>query len=296
MVSYGCNLSCVGCTNYADYPHGGFPKWESFQEDLIKWRSVVTIQKFGLIGGEPLLNSRLQLWIYGIREILPDTGLLLVTNGILLDKKPEVVKWMLDVGYSKIMVTLHRNADREFILKTVAEIMANSGRFLKKDRSAGNLINCEYVLVDTKTSFSIQLIETDHFLKRYRGYGARIYPFNTPNIEEAYSRCIDRPLMFDGRLYKCSKMALLRRQLELTGQIYSTQDRKEWEPYLEYKGLSYDDDSETIAEFLGALYKPEPICRSCPGNFDLESDVAHKSNTFSKREWMKQYGGLITLH
>lgn len=101
--------------------------------------------------------------------------------------------------------------------------------------------------------------------------------------------------MYEGRLYKCSKMALLKKQLELTGQIDSPEDRKPWEPYLAYKGLSHSDDSRTIKAFLEALYKPEDICRSCPSRCDLESNVDHKSNTFTKQDWMKKYGDLLKV-
>lgn len=266
IVNRTCNLKCIGCTSFCDYPHGETSDWESVKNDLLKWSQILKIHNIGLLGGEPLANPKFYDWLVGVRSILKDTFILLVTNGTLLDKWPDLLDKMIENSPGKIMITLHTEDER--ILSVLEKMVAGSKyRFIVKNYQ-GEFFERQYVLLDKQKKFSIQVIEPDYFIKLYKGYGKNIYPYNTEDYVEAHNLCIDSPMLFNGRIYRCSKFALLKEQLELTGQLYDEENIKPWNTYLEYEGVSYNLDFEKIREELGKFDKAEEVCKSCPGNMD----------------------------
>lgn len=288
MVSWACNLSCVGCTNFCDYPHKGFPDWEKVRNDLIQWNRIIDIEHFGLIGGEPLLNPRILDWIYGVREILKTSYIILVSNGLLFNILPDVIRAMIDISPGKLMITLQRN--NEEIINQVNEFIKKSGcRFIVRDKSS-KLVERELMLLNKSKNFTIHFVETDSFIKKYKGYGKHIYPFDSDNIQAAFNHCIERPILFEGKIYRCSKMALLHRQLQMLGQLSIPAERQKWEPYLNYQGLSYQEDLESVKNFLGRIHEAEFVCRSCPSEVVGESHIDHKDNVYSKSEWKEKFG------
>jgi len=82
LVNRVCNLKCIGCTSFCVYPHGGTPDWEKVKLDIIKWSQILEVKNIGLLGGEPLANPKFYDWLVGIRNILKESFILLVTNGI----------------------------------------------------------------------------------------------------------------------------------------------------------------------------------------------------------------------
>jgi|GEM_PF-2088170 len=279
MVSWGCNLSCIGCTNFCDYPHNGFPNWGSVERDLLGWSNVIEAEVFALMGGEPLLNSHLEQWIAGVRKIFPDSFILLITNGVLLYKKEKIVKSMIEHSPGRIMITLHK--DEEKIIKSVESIIKNIGyRFIKRDQHE-RLVDIEYLLFNKKKQFSIHIKETDKFTKRYQGYGDFIYPYNTKDIEKAFKLCVDRPLLYNGKIFRCGKIPLVEKTLKLTGQIFSEKDILPWKICFEYPGLHYLDDSEKMQSFFDSLHKAEQVCMTCPCQGD-DYIINHKENVYNK--------------
>ena len=102
MITYSCNLSCTGCTNYSDYTMKGYVSWEQGKTWLSNWLDRVDIPDFGIIGGEPLLCPDVNKWIVGCRELMPDTQIRFTTNASLLTKKLSVFENLLDIGNSVI--------------------------------------------------------------------------------------------------------------------------------------------------------------------------------------------------
>jgi MoaA/NifB/PqqE/SkfB family radical SAM enzyme len=82
MITYACNLSCAGCTNYSDYNMKGYVKWATGKKWLQKWLKVINIQEFGIMGGEPTLNPECKEWLYGVRDLLPTSQLRFTSNAV----------------------------------------------------------------------------------------------------------------------------------------------------------------------------------------------------------------------
>ena len=65
QVTQVCNLSCLGCSNYADLKHTGYVKWDNGKQEISRWLERMDIGDFGIMGGEPLINPELKQWIVG---------------------------------------------------------------------------------------------------------------------------------------------------------------------------------------------------------------------------------------
>lgn len=86
----GCNLNCKGCAHFANlFDVSDITPLSEFRKDLEFLSERVHIFELRMMGGEPLLNKDVIKYIETARELLPDTDLRIVTNGILLLKQPE---------------------------------------------------------------------------------------------------------------------------------------------------------------------------------------------------------------
>ena len=81
MITYACNLSCTGCTNYSDYNMKGSVPWQKGKIWIEQWLTRLDILDFGIMGGEPTLNPECEHWIYGVRSLLPNSQIRFTTNG-----------------------------------------------------------------------------------------------------------------------------------------------------------------------------------------------------------------------
>lgn len=85
-VMDSCNLNCRGCTHYAPIFPNDLPDLNSRLLDVRALSGKLShIVRFFILGGEPFLNPEINSYICGIRAILPDTQLFIVTNGLLIE-------------------------------------------------------------------------------------------------------------------------------------------------------------------------------------------------------------------
>src|SRR5271166_3363234 len=94
-VTHACNLTCSGCSHFSNEGMTGRETPESFRASLEPWSKRLAPSHFLILGGEPTLNPDLSEIIGIARELLPDTNMMLVTNGWFLHKHkdlPSVLK------------------------------------------------------------------------------------------------------------------------------------------------------------------------------------------------------------
>ena len=113
-----CNLNCKGCGHFSPLIKEGFAEVESFKKDIIRLSSVFNKQAehIFLMGGEPLLHPNVSEFLKISREFFPETRLVLITNGLLLNKMNEsfwqtckeydieisVTKYPVNIDYDKL--------------------------------------------------------------------------------------------------------------------------------------------------------------------------------------------------
>lgn len=267
MVTQFCNLSCLGCSNYADLKHTGYVPWEQGRQEIQSWLPRLDIKEFGIMGGEPLINPELKTWIRGLRELLPDSPIRFSTNGELLDRHLDVVETAHEVGNFVFKITVHQNSERvEAVISRI---------FSMYDWEPVR----EFGINRYKTSrgLKFQINRPQTFIKTYRNDYANMLPFNS-NPVDSFDICIQQtcPLMYQGRLYKCSTLG----GLEDTLKRFNIKDPS-WNPYIgQY--ITPDSSDDDITAFLNNFGKPHRVCTMCPTAKDAESKILHYNNVLTK--------------
>lgn len=84
-----CNLRCAGCSHYSSLINEKIClPIEFIISDLSKLKEKVgnNLKWLRLLGGEPLIHPQITECLKRIRELFPNVKLLVITNGLLLDK------------------------------------------------------------------------------------------------------------------------------------------------------------------------------------------------------------------
>lgn len=125
-ISDACNLNCRGCTHFSPLFHHVDADLESRLSDVRKLKSKVSyIVDFTLLGGEPFLNPEVNGYIEGIRKILPDTRLNLITNGLLIPKLPQDV---LDcIRRNRVIVGISEYEPTHEIIGDITKPLSDAG-------------------------------------------------------------------------------------------------------------------------------------------------------------------------
>jgi len=261
MITQACNLSCHGCTNYSDLIHGGFTKWADGRKQIQAWLDRVEIPDFGILGGEPLVNPELDQWIVGLRELMPNAQIRFTTNGINLHKKFHIIKLLHDIGNCVIKIGVH------VIDPTLEETIRKIYDSYEWTPIIEYGIN-RHVTGD-RVRFHVK--RPDTFWKTYQGTYDNMMPHNSDPVE-AFKQCCQKtcPLLYNGRIYKCSTAGLLEDTLSRFGNPNYAQ----WEPLID-RGIGPDCSEFDLQDFLNNFGKSNTRCRQCPTEKDLKSRVDH---------------------
>ncbi|MCR4591445.1 MAG: radical SAM protein [Lachnospiraceae bacterium] len=244
----GCNLNCKGCAHFANlFDTTEITDISEFKKDLSYLSRRIHLFELRMMGGEPLLNKDLPDYINAAREILPETDLRLVTNGILLLKQPkelfECIKKnnvTLDIsGYKPILpyqdkiTALLKEYDIPYVMTL------NIGKFYKTMNISGNS--------DEKKAYEVC---AQSFCTHLRG----------------------------GKLYVCPMEALFYRYIE----YFNIQDF----PLDTAKfGIDIYDDNLDFSSLFDRISESVPLCRYCSEGGDELFDWA-VSDDPEKEDWI----------
>lgn len=256
-----CNLACAGCTTYSDLKWSGYSTWEQGKSEIEPWIQRVNIQAWGTMGGEPLMNPEIQNWILGIRSLLPTAQIRVVTNGLLLERNWDLVEMLEHMGNTVLKISVHVNDDQ--IEQTIDRIHSTwhwqpVTEFGIKRWKRDN-------------GFRFQVNRPTRFYKTFLNDYNNMAPHdNFPGA--AFKSCVQQrcPLLFQGLLYKCGTAALTEQLLDRLGRP----NWQQWQPYLS-TGLGPDCNEHELKAFVENFGKPHTICRQCPTDRDIGSQIDH---------------------
>jgi len=268
MITQVCNLSCEGCTNYSDLMHSGYVTWAQGRADLESWLGRIDIEEFGIIGGEPLINPEWRQWIQGVRGLLPTAQLRFTTNGLLLHRAQDILDVCETVGNIVLKITVHvQDATLEdHIAKLKSARAWTPVREYGIDRWVG------------ANGVRLQINRPTSFLKTYRNTYSNMAPWHSdPN--RAFEICCQKtcPLLYQGKIYKCSTSALL----EDTLRRFGNPNQAQWTPYLR-PGISVSDPDSVINGFCENFGQAHSICGQCPSQHHTALDHL-QTVTFKKK-------------
>jgi len=272
MITQACNISCTGCTNYSDLKHSGYVTWDQGREQLVPWLERVHIPDFGIFGGEPLINPEVREWIWGVRGIMPQSQIRFTTNGLLLDRNFDIVDLMAEIGNCVLKITVHVNStDLENTINSVMKRYTwEPIREYGIDR---------YV---TENGFKFQVNRPQTFVKTFRGQYSNMSPYdNLP--QSAFENCCQQtcPLLYQGRLFKCSTSGLLDDVLSK----FNYPNHDSWAPYIQ-DGLESNCSDQDLIDFIDNFGQPNSMCRMCPSKAD-SAEVLHFDNVSTRKlSWL----------
>jgi hypothetical protein len=245
--------------------HSGYVTWSNAKTQIESWLARVDIPDFGIMGGEPLINPEIRQWLIGVRELMPNTQIRFTTNGILLDKHWDIVELCHDIGNVVFKITAHTDVD-EHINKMFAKYEWEEVQEFGISR------------YKTTNNLRFQINRPQRFLKTYRNSYEDMMPYKS-NPLDSFNVCVQQtcPLLYDGKLYKCSTAGLLQGTLER----YSTPNREQWKQYV-HDGLLPNCTDDELINFIDNFGKPNTICSMCPSYTDLESMIEHQINVIKK--------------
>jgi organic radical activating enzyme len=269
MPIQACNLSCVGCSNYSDIAHKGYLTWQQGYEQIAPWTERVELPDFGIIGGEPLMNPAIIEWIVGIRKLLPNSQIRFTTNGLLLHKFPDLLKLFMEIGNCTFKITVHVHdlelqncidkIFRDYDWKPITEYGID--RFI-----AGNNVR-----------FHVK--KPDIFYKSYQRTYNNMMPHHSEPAE-AFDICYQQtcPLLYNGKIYKCSSNGLLQDTLKM----FDNPNFNEWQPYFD-EGISSNCSDIQLEKFIENFGKPHSMCGMCPSQKHTNSRILHYNNVSRKK-------------
>ena len=269
MATQACNLSCVGCTNYSDLPQKGFLSWADAKSQIEPWLARVDINDFGIIGGEPLLNPTIKEWIYGVRDLMPTAQIRFTTNGLLLHKHLDLVDDLMSIGNCVFKISIHTESERT---NSIIDYL-----FKKYNWTTVREFGIDRFKTGNNVRFQIN--KPNVFLKSFKNNYENMLPYSS-NPKDAFDICCQQtcPLLYEGKIYKCSTSALLKDTLSR----FNNPNLDHWQPFL-VEGLDPQCSRESLQNFVNNFGQANKICAMCPTIKDTDSQIVHFENVSIKK-------------
>jgi len=269
MATQVCNLSCEGCTNYSDLTYSGYVRWVDMKQQISSWLQIIDIADFGIMGGEPLINPEIYDCVSGVRDLLPSSQIRFTTNGLLLDRHLDILDLIHNIGNIVFKITVHKETPE--LLECIDYIFK---------RYAWQPVT-EFGINRWKTDRNVrfQINRPERFIKTFRGTYATMKPYKS-NVSDSFAMCIQQtcPLLYNGKIYKCSTQGLLKDTLAR----FNNPNYPLWEPHM-VDGISITDSVESIQEFINNFGKPHSICAMCPSVTDVGALIEHHATWKNKK-------------
>jgi sulfatase maturation enzyme AslB (radical SAM superfamily) len=262
MITQACNLSCEGCTNYSDLTHQGYGSWAQGREWLSAWLERIHIPDFGIMGGEPLINPECEAWLRGVRELMPDAQIRFTTNGLLLERHWHLIKLMSELGNVSFKITVHKEDAR--VENAIQKIFDSYTWQPINEHGIDRWI--------TTNNFRFHVKRPTRFVKTYRNSYANMAPWSC-HPAAAFDNCVQQtcPLLYDGKIYKCSTAGLLKPVLERHGWP----NKMQWTTFVP-EGLDATCSDQDLDEFINNFGQPHSICGQCPDQHMHDSVLEHR--------------------
>lgn len=79
-----CNFNCEGCNRFNNYAFAGNYRWNDYVDIYQQWADVLLLDRWAIMGGEPMMNPDYIDWMAGVSRLWPESTGEFVTNGYFL--------------------------------------------------------------------------------------------------------------------------------------------------------------------------------------------------------------------
>ena len=224
-----CNLDCRGCDNFSPLAPEVFADIDVFEKDCAKMAELSQgkIEEIQLLGGEPLLHSKINTFMEIVRRHFPTNKISIVSNGILLQTKKDDF-WETCRNYKiEIIVTkypIQLDFDK---IKQKAQAQHVTFSFYGNTETVEKTMECLPLDLEGKQD------PKDSFLRCARA-----------------NRCVS---LDNGKIYTCSLIPYVKYFNDEFGQSLAVTSN-------DFLDLHQAKNLEEILKFV---CKPMPFCRFC---------------------------------
>ncbi len=248
IVSH-CNLNCKSCSQFSPISKEEYIDCEEMERDFQRLGKLFRgeCERIYLIGGEPLLHQKIEECIRISRKHFAKGKISVFTNGLLLLKK--------DGEFWKAL----RKNDVGLIV-TKYPIAQNYKAMFERAQ---------------KESVSIEYFNTTEDFKYMTNLG--LDPDGLQDIKRSFALCTESNnciKLRHGRLYTCTRPAVIRRFNEFFGLNLETSEKDSIDIY----------QCQTGEEILRFLATPIEFCKYC--NFDYKSATEWGVTKKELSEWL----------
>lgn len=233
-----CNIKCEGCnhfTNFVSTKH--ILSTDEIHNNLYEWSKILDPLEFRIVGGEPFINKNLADTIIAIRNLFPQSRILIFTNGLLIKNFDDSFAEKISDLSVSIRISLH-SLGEEYV-KKILDIKPKLERWK-------NTYNIQYLVGDAVSSWTWP----------YRLVDNKIYPFEDNNQRLSWENCPSKTCrqIYKGKLYKC----------QLTAYMQDVVDSMDFSfhKYLDYRAAESNDSYQSIVDFINT--EDEKVCGACP--------------------------------
>lgn len=247
QVADHCNLCCKGCMHFSNLvTEEKYPETGEFEVELAKLAEKFrTIEKFRLMGGEPLLNPELHEYIRLARTYFPLADIRVVTNGLRVTEIPDELIHSMKMYCAGFDISQYAPTRRR-----IFQIID----FLEQKQ-------IQYSIGEPIEKFMIRASHGEE------------------NPEKVfYDGCLSKQCTFlrGGRLYVCPHIPMLYEQKDFFGIEISEHER-------DSNSIDLLHGTENGWGILKRLKKPFSLCRFCSSDFreiPWENGVARAEDWF----------------
>ena len=240
-----CNLNCKGCAHFSNIYDNNYVDLFKYERDIKLISQKFNVYYFRILGGEPLLHPDFSELLNISRRTLPNTKIVVVSNGLLLDKLDEkVIKSFVDNDII-ISISLYEPTN-----KKIDKIL--------------NILNANKITY---------LINDDFFspIEPIKKFQTRLTLENNNNGDKVSKECIGRFCRFlrDGKIAKCFYPLLI----EILNKRYGTNYVVSRDDYIELSAISSGWDA------IKKLNNSTPFCNYCGENItEFDWEGFHKND------------------
>jgi len=273
-----CNLTCGGCNRFNNLKFKGHQRWDDYKDIYKEWSKLVTFdEKIVIIGGEPLMNPTVTDWMRGLRELWPDTRIVLLTNGTYLTRAKNLKSTQETYGV-EIEVSLHQESKRQYIHEIIDQYIQPPYYYIPRNTPKLNEYPNDYFHDGIKgngvwknranngdmTGVTLSVITETEFLNNSLIPYENKWTLSNNNPQDAHDAChfveFKTYNFIQGKLYKCGNIV---HYLDLIDQGLLEIPDEDIELLKQYQPLTIDNYNEYSDGFYKSLDNPIPQCKLC---------------------------------
>lgn len=240
-LAHGCNLSCQQCSHYSNFHVAEkLPTIDEADAEYSLWSHRLRPMRFAMLGGEPLLNPAIIQHIQLARQHWADSELMLVTNGFLLHRFPELPAVLRETR-CRLEVSQHGTHED----------------YVQRFRSVKELVwrwRADFPRLKIRIRQS-----HEGWMRQYKVVDGKPMPFDSDPVA-AHQVCMQRTCtqLVNGCLAKCSALAYWSK-LETKARLEAI---PEWQLFRDYQACSPESTDDELRTFIET--KSIPQCALCP--------------------------------